>query len=112
MGKNFGDLLYGFIYLGVKVKWDLYFMVVVDLFVFLIGMILFILNYGFGVVVDIGLVIKGNCFDLYFEIVKDVYNEWGKKIFDVYVIKKGMGKVIEDEFEKFNEIKFLQVFRN
>ncbi|MEC0401600.1 hypothetical protein P8796_15610, partial [Bacillus subtilis] len=41
-----------------------------------------------------------------------VYNEWGKKTLDVYVIKKGTGKITEDELEKLNETKSLQVFRN
>ncbi|AIC99512.1 stationary phase survival protein SpsC [Bacillus sp. SA116] len=111
-GKNPGDPLYGLTYSGVKVKRDLYSTVAADPSVFPIGTILFIPNYGLGVVADTGSAIKGNRLDLYFETVKDVYNEWGKKTLDVYVIKKGMGKITEDELEKLNETKSLQVFRN
>ena len=50
--------------------------------------------------------------DLYFDTVKDVYNNWGKKTLDVYIVKKGNGKVTEDELVKLNETKSLQVFRN
>ncbi|WGV94633.1 stationary phase survival protein SpsC [Bacillus stercoris] len=111
-GKNPGDPLYGLTYSGVKVKRDLYSTVAADPSVFPIGTILFIPNYGLGVVADTGSAIKGNRLDLYFETVKDVYNEWGKKTLDVYVIKKGTGKITEDELEKLNETKSLQVFRN
>lgn len=78
-GKNPGDPLYGLTYSGVKVKRDLYSTVAADPSVFPIGTILFIPNYGLGVVADTGSAIKGNRLDLYFETVKDVYNEWGKK---------------------------------
>ncbi|MGX4767250.1 3D domain-containing protein [Bacillus mojavensis] len=111
-GKKPGDPLYGLTYSGVKVKRDLYSTVAADPSVFPIGTILFIPNYGLGVVADTGSAIKGNRIDLYFETVHDVYNEWGKKTLDVYVIKKGTGKVTEDELVKLNETKSLQVFRN
>ncbi|MBV5123474.1 3D domain-containing protein [Bacillus halotolerans] len=111
-GKKPGDPLYGLTYSGVKVKRDLYSTVAADPSVFPIGTILFIPNYGLGVVADTGSAIKGNRIDLYFETVHDVYNEWGKKTLNVYVIKKGTGKVTEDELVKLNETKSLQVFRN
>lgn len=107
IGKNFNYLGYGIIYLGVKVKCDLYLIIVVDLIIFLIGMILFILGYGYGVVVDKGGVIKGNYFDLYFEIVFDVYNIWGKKELNVYVVKLGDGCLIEEELMMLNEKKLM-----
>lgn len=41
-----------------------------------------------------------------------MYTMNGAKTLDVYVIKKGTGKITEDELEKLNETKSLQVFRN
>ncbi|WP_301539292.1 3D domain-containing protein [Bacillus sp. WMMC1349] len=102
---------YGLTYSGVKVKRDLYSTVAADLSVFPIGTILFIPNYGYGVVADTGSAIKGNRLDLYYETVEDVYNEWGKKTLDVYVIKKGDGSVTESELLKLNEEESMQVFR-
>lgn len=60
---------------------------------------------------DTGSAIKGNRLDLYYETVEDVYNEWGKKTLDVYVIKKGDGSVTEEDLLKLNENKSMQVFR-
>ncbi|MDA7028026.1 3D domain-containing protein [Bacillus sp. CLL-7-23] len=102
---------YGLTYSGVKVKRDLYSTVAADLSVFPIGTILFIPNYGYGVVADTGSAIKGNRLDLYYETVEDVYNEWGKKTLDVYVIKKGDGSVTESELFQLNEEESMQVFR-
>ncbi|KMM57798.1 hypothetical protein ACH95_15025 [Bacillus glycinifermentans] len=102
---------YGVTYSGVKVKRDLYSTVAADPSVFPIGTILFIPDYGYGVVADTGSAIKGNRLDLYYETVDDVYNEWGKKTLDVYVIKKGNGSVTEEDLSKLNENKSMQVFR-
>ncbi|MEC1262152.1 3D domain-containing protein [Bacillus swezeyi] len=102
---------YGLTYSGVKVKRDLYSTVAADPSVFPIGTILFIPDYGYGVVADTGSAIKGNRLDLYYETVEDVYNEWGKKTLDVYVIKKGDGSVTEEDLSKLNENKSMQVFR-
>ncbi|MGN9866438.1 3D domain-containing protein [Bacillus swezeyi] len=102
---------YGLTYSGVKVKRDLYSTVAADPSVFPIGTILFIPDYGYGVVADTGSAIKGNRLDLYYETVEDVYNEWGKRTVDVYVIQKGNGSVTEEDLLKLNENKSMQVFR-
>ncbi len=102
---------YGITYSGVKVKRDLYSTVAADPSVFPIGTILFIPDYGYGVVADTGSAIKGNRLDLYYETVEDVYKEWGKKTLDVYVVKKGNGTITEEDLLKLNENKSMQVFR-
>ncbi|MFP7297403.1 3D domain-containing protein [Neobacillus niacini] len=110
-GKNENHPEYGITYSGVKVKRDLYSTVAADLSVFPIGTILFIPGYGLGVVADKGGAIKGNKVDLYYETVEDVYNKWGKKEIDVYIIEKGNGKLTEAELQALNEDKSMQVFR-
>lgn len=102
---------YGVTYSGIKVKRDLYSTIAADLSVFPLGTILYIPDYGYGVVADIGGAIKGNKIDLYFETVQDVYNLWGKKEVEVYVIKQGNGKISEEELMALNENEALQVFR-
>src|SRR5699024_9075408 len=94
-GKNANHPEYGITYSGVKVKRDLYSKIGADLDVFPVGTILYIPNYGYGVVTDIGGAIKGDKRDLYFDTVDEVYNEWGKKDIDVYVVQKGSGAVDE-----------------
>ncbi|MEH7386937.1 3D domain-containing protein, partial [Bacillus sp. JJ1521] len=59
-GKDANHPSYGITYSGVKVKRDLYSTIAADLNVFPIGTILFIPNYGYGVVADKGGAIKGN----------------------------------------------------
>ncbi len=110
-GKDENHPSYGVTYSGVKVKRDLYSTIAADLNVFPIGTILFIPDYGYGVVADKGGAIKGNKIDLYYETVHDVYNKWGKKTLDVYVIKMGDGKISEEEIATMNEDKSMQVFR-
>jgi 3D (Asp-Asp-Asp) domain-containing protein len=110
-GKNPGHPEYGITYSGVKVKRDLYSTVAADLNVFPIGTILFIPGYGFGVVADKGGAIKGNKVDLYYDTVKDVYEQWGKKTLEVYVIEKGNGKLTEEDLKALNENESMQVFR-
>lgn len=110
-GKNPGHPEFGITYSGVKVTRDLFSTVAADLNVFPIGTILFIPGYGYGVVADKGGAIKGNKVDLYYETVEDVYNNWGKKTLEVYVIEKGNGKLTEEELRTLNEDKALQVFR-
>lgn len=110
-GKNPGHPEFGITYSGVKVTRDLFSTVAADLNVFPIGTILFIPGYGYGVVADKGGAIKGNKVDLYYETVEDVYNSWGKKTLEVYVIEKGDGKLTEEELRALNEDKALQVFR-
>lgn len=110
-GKYESHPEYGITYSGVKVKRDLYSTVAADLSVFPIGTILFIPEYGYGVVADKGGAIKGNKVDLYYETVEDVYNKWGKKEIDVYIIEQGNGKLTEAELQALNEDKTMQVFR-
>ncbi len=110
-GKDASHPSYGITYSGVKVKRDLYSTIAADLDVFPIGTILFIPDYGYGVVADKGGAIKGNKIDLYYETVDDVYKKWGKKSLDVYVIKMGDGKITEEEIAAMNEDKSMQVFR-
>jgi 3D (Asp-Asp-Asp) domain-containing protein len=110
-GKQPDHPSYGITYSGVKVKRDLYSTVAADPNVFPIGTILFIPDYGYGVVADTGGAIKGNRLDLYYETVKDVYSSWGKKQLDVYVIQMGDGKLTEEQLESLNNDKSMQVFR-
>lgn len=110
-GKNPGHPEFGITYSGVKVTRDLFSTVAADLRVFPIGTILFIPGYGYGVVADKGGAIKGNKVDLYYETVDDVYNDWGKRTLEVYIVEKGDGKLTEDDLRALNEDKSLQVFR-
>lgn len=110
-GKGPEHPQFGITYSGVKVTRDLYSTVAADLDVFPIGTILFIPDYGYGVVADKGGAIKGNKVDLYYETVEDVYEEWGKKKVQVYVIEKGDGKLTEEELRALNEDESMQVFR-
>lgn len=110
-GKNPDHPSYGITYSGVKVKRDLYSTIAADLNVFPIGTILFIPGYGYGVVADKGGAIKGNELDLFYETVKEVYDNWGKKSVDVYVIEYGDGRLTEDELVSLNENESMQVFR-
>jgi 3D (Asp-Asp-Asp) domain-containing protein len=110
-GKGPNHPEYGITYSGVMVKRDLYSTVAADLNVFPIGTILFIPDYGFGVVADKGGAIKGNRVDLFFNTVDDVYDQWGKKEIDVYVIEEGNGTLTETDLQVLNETKSMQVFR-
>ncbi|WP_246945729.1 3D domain-containing protein [Bacillus pinisoli] len=110
-GKSPNHPQYGITYSGVKVKRDLYSTVAADLNVFPIGTILFIPGYGYGVVADKGGAIKGNKVDLYYETVDDVYKHWGKKKVEVYIVRKGNGKLTEQDLSLLNEDETMQVFR-
>src|SRR5699024_9346763 len=77
-GKTKEDPAYGITYSGVPVTRDLYSTIAADPEVFPIGTVLYIPDYGFGVVADTGSAIKGNKIDLYYETVDDVYEHWGK----------------------------------
>lgn len=110
-GKSPEHPQYGITYSGVKVKRDLYSTIAADLNVFPLGTILYIPDYGYGVVADIGGAIKGNKIDLYFDTVEDVYNQWGKREVEVYIIQEGNGKISEQELTALNENEALQVFR-
>lgn len=110
-GKTKDHPSYGITYSGVKVKRDLYSTIAADLSLFPLGTILYIPEYGYGVVTDIGGAIKGNKIDLYFETVSDVYEQWGKKEVEVYVIEEGNGHITEEQLVALNEEESLQVFR-
>ncbi|GIO28622.1 3D domain-containing protein [Ornithinibacillus bavariensis] len=110
-GKTPDHPQYGITYSGVKVKRDLYSTIAADLSVYPIGTILWIPDYGFGVVADKGRAINGNKIDLYFDTVEKVYSEWGKREVDVYIIEKGTGELSEEVMKDLNENQALQVFR-
>lgn len=110
-GKSPNHPAYGITYSGVKVKRDLYSTIAADLNVFPIGTILWIPDYGYGVVADKGGAIKGNRLDLYYETVQDVYEQWGKRELNIYVIKQGNGTLTEAELTFLNEQEEVQVFR-
>lgn len=97
-GKEPGHPQYGITYSGLKVvrDQDALSTIAADLNTFPLGTILYIPGYGYGVVTDIGSAIKGNIIDLYFETKEDVYNKWGKKTLEVYVIEKGNGSINEE----------------
>lgn len=111
-GKVVGDPLYGITYSGVEVKRDLYSTIAADPDIFPIGTILFIPDYGYGVVADTGSAIKGHKIDLYYETVEEVYELWGKKSLEVFVIQEGNGKITDDELMKLNEAEEVQSYRN
>lgn len=111
-GKTPNHPSYGITYSGVKVKRDLYSTIAADLNKYPIGTILFIPEYGYGVVADKGSAIRGNKIDLYFETVEDVYSQWGKRTVEVYVVQMGTGKLTAEELEALNENETMQVFRS
>lgn len=111
-GKTPDHPAYGITYSGVQVTRDLYSTIAADLSIFPIGTILFIPDYGYGVVADKGGAIKGDKIDLYYPTVPDVYENWGKKETTVYVIKKGDGTLTEEVLSQLNETEALQVFRD
>lgn len=110
-GKKPGHPAYGITYSGVQVKRDLYSTIAADPKIFPIGTILFIPGYGYGVVADTGSAIKGKRIDLYYNTVEDVYEQWGKKEVEVFLVKKGEGKLTEEELTALNEDDAVQVFR-
>lgn len=110
-GKTERHPQYGITYSGVNVKRDLYSTIAADLSVFPLGTVLYIPDYGYGVVADIGGAIKGDRIDLYYPTVDQVYEEWGKREVDVYVVSEGNGELTEEELMKLNEDEALQVFR-
>jgi 3D (Asp-Asp-Asp) domain-containing protein len=110
-GKDPSHPAYGITYSGVKVRRDLYSTIAADPAVFPIGTILFIPGYGYGVVADTGSAIKGNKIDLYFNTIKDVYANWGKREVTVYLVEQGNGRINEEELLALNEDESMQVFR-
>ncbi|MGY3717875.1 3D domain-containing protein [Sutcliffiella cohnii] len=110
-GKKPDHPQYGITFSGVKVRRDLYSTIAADPRVYPIGTILYIPGYGYGVVADTGGAIKGGKIDLYYDTVEEVFQEWGKKRTDVYVVKKGNGKLTEEDLRLLNEDESMQVFR-
>lgn len=110
-GKTPDHPAYGITYSGLEVTRDLYSTIAADLSIYPLGTIFYIPDYGYGVVADIGGAIKGNKLDLYYQTVADVYQEWGKKEVDVYLIERGTGEITTDALKRLNETEALQVFR-
>ncbi|MEN1969790.1 3D domain-containing protein [Lentibacillus sp. N15] len=110
-GKSPDHPGYGITYSGVKVQRDLYSTIAADLNVYPVGTIMYIPDYGYGVVADKGAAINGHEIDLYYPTVDDVYNKWGKKEVEVYIVKMGDGTLSEEQFKEWNEDEALQVFR-
>lgn len=104
-GKRPNHPGYGITYSGVKVRRDKNTIstIAADLKVFPLGTILYIPDYGYGVVADKGSAIKGNKIDLYFKTTKQVFKEWGKKEVEVQVIRKGTGKLTEEMFRELGK---------
>ncbi|GAB6926790.1 hypothetical protein JCM10914A_07730 [Paenibacillus sp. JCM 10914] len=104
-GKKPGHPQYGITYSGVKVKRDRNTLstIAADPKVFPLGSILYIPDYGYGIVADIGSAIKGQKIDLYFATTKQVFKEWGKKDVEVQVIKTGSGKCTEEMLQMLGE---------
>lgn len=110
-GKTPDHPEYGITFSGVEVRRDLYSTIAADLSLFPIGTIMYIPDYGYGVVADKGAAITGNKIDLYYHTVEDVYAQWGKKEVEVYIVKLGEGQLTEKELAVLNENETLQVFR-
>ncbi|MCE7793019.1 3D domain-containing protein [Salipaludibacillus sp. CUR1] len=110
-GKTEDHPEYGITYSGAKVKRDLYSTIAADPEVFPLGTILFIPGYGYGVVADTGSAIKGDKIDLYFDTVKDVYDLWGKKSVEVFVIEEGNGYITDEDIKRLNEAEEVQTYR-
>lgn len=110
-GKEKTHPAYGITKSGVRVKRDLYSTIAADTNIFPIGTVLWIPGYGYGVVADTGSAIKGHRIDLYYNTVEEVYEKWGKKKINVYVVQHGDGDITETELKALNEDKSMQVFR-
>lgn len=101
-GKRPGHPGYGITYSGVKVRRDQVSTIAADPKLFPIGTLLYIPGYGYGVVADTGAAIKGNRIDLYFETIKQVYEQWGKRKVSVQVLRRGNGKLTEAWLSSIN----------
>src|SRR5690625_2554261 len=111
-GKTSDHPDYGVTFSGINVMRDLYSTIAADLDIFPLGTILYIPYYGYGVVADIGGASTGNKIDLYFYTVQDVYEQWGKKEVEVYMIREGSGALSAEELTLLNEDEVMQVFRH
>jgi 3D (Asp-Asp-Asp) domain-containing protein len=104
-GKSSNHPQYGITYSGVKVRKGMVSTIAADTKVFPLGTLLYIPGYGYGIVADTGSAIKGNKIDLFFLSKKEVYANWGKKKVNVYILKRGDGKVTEAMLDHLNEMK-------
>lgn len=102
-GKRPGHPGYGITYSGVKVRRDQVSTIAADPKLFPIGTLLYIPGYGYGVVADTGSAIKGRRIDLYFETIREVYEQWGKRKVSVKVLRRGNGKLTESWLHGINE---------
>ena len=105
-GKTPNHPQYGITFSGVKVQRDPEALstIAADINIFPLGTILFIPGYGYGVVADTGSAIKGYKIDLYYDTVEEVYQHWGKKTVEVYIIQKGNGKLTEELLNHYNQV--------
>ncbi|MBW4839950.1 MAG: 3D domain-containing protein [Paenibacillaceae bacterium] len=105
-GKKPSHPQYGITYSGVKVRRDkdTVSTIAADLKIFPLGTILYIPGYGYGVVADKGSAIRGHKIDLYFDTIKQVYKEWGKKEVEVQVVRKGEGKLTEAMLRELGKV--------
>nr|WP_246014120.1 3D domain-containing protein [Paenibacillus rhizophilus] len=96
-GKRPNHPEYGITYSGVKVRRDKNAVstIAADPKVLPLGSILYVPGYGYAVVADTGSAIKGHKVDLYFATTRQVYKEWGKRMVEVQLIKRGSGKCTE-----------------
>lgn len=101
-GKTPDHPAYGITASGVRVRRDVYSTIAADPDVFPMGTILYIPGYGYGVVTDTGSAIRGHVIDLYYETVEQIYDEWGKKVVDIYLVQRGDGKVTEEMLDELN----------
>lgn len=102
-GKRPGHPGYGITYSGVKVRRDQVSTIAADPKLFPIGTLLYIPGYGYGVVADTGSAIKGNRIDLYFETIRQVYEQWGKRKVEVQVLRRGNGKLTQSWLNEINQ---------
>lgn len=102
-GKRPGHPLYGITRSGVKVRRGQVSTIAADTDVLPIGTILYVPDYGYCVVADTGSKIKGHRIDLYFDTIKQVYREWGKKQVTVQVLKIGSGKLDQQTLNRLNQ---------
>ncbi|WP_308531484.1 3D domain-containing protein [uncultured Paenibacillus sp.] len=105
-GKKPNHPQYGITYSGVKVRRDkdTVSTIAADLKIFPLGTILYIPGYGYGIVADKGSAIRGHKIDLYFDTIKQVYKEWGKKEVEVQVVRKGDGKLTEAMLKELGKV--------
>jgi len=103
-GKRPGHPQYGITYSGVKVRRGQVSTVAADTKLLPIGTLLYIPGYGYGVVADTGSAIKGKRIDLYFDTIKEVYSQWGKRTVKIQVLKRGNGKLSQAWLNEMNKV--------